>query len=167
MGVNWSIIWDKVHDIIVKSLLACSMSMPKFPCAFELFGYDVMIDDNLNCYLIEVNSSPSLERSYMIDELIKQSLIDDIIELIDPPNFDRQECCEVFTERLARKGMPTTPKEDNIDIARILRFKPIRKVGEMPEKMGLFERVAPEKRSQELEKMVEAKFNPNIRYLDN
>ena len=90
MGVRWQVIWDKVHDIIVKSLLACSMGMPRFPSAFELFGYDIMIDDQLNCYLIEVNSSPSLERSYMIDELIKQSLIDDIIELLSPPNFDRK-----------------------------------------------------------------------------
>jgi len=79
MGVRWSSIWEKVQDIIVKSLLACSMGMPRFPSAFELFGYDVMVDDQLNCYLIEINSSPSLERSYMIDELIKQSLIDDII----------------------------------------------------------------------------------------
>jgi tubulin polyglutamylase TTLL5 len=60
MSIKWSAIWEKVHDIIVKSLLACSMTMPRFPSAFELFGYDVMIDDCLNCYLIEVNSSPSL-----------------------------------------------------------------------------------------------------------
>lgn len=63
--------------------------------------------------------------------------------------------------------MPATPHEDNIDIARILRFRPLRRVGELPKKMGLFERVAPEKRTEELERLVEAKFNPNIRYLDN
>lgn len=36
-----------------------------------------------------------------------------------------------------------TAEDDLIGLARILRYKPIRKIGEMPAKMGLFEVVAP------------------------
>jgi tubulin polyglutamylase TTLL5 len=90
MGHSFNNIWLQVHNIIVKSLLGCSVSVPSFPTAFELFGYDIMVDQNCNCYLIEINSSPSLERSYMIDEIVKQNLIDDILNIVDPPDFDKR-----------------------------------------------------------------------------
>lgn len=44
MGHSFTNIWSQVHDIIIKSLLGCSVSVPSFPTAFELFGYDIMID---------------------------------------------------------------------------------------------------------------------------
>jgi tubulin polyglutamylase TTLL5 len=52
MGFSFTHVWNQVHEIIIKSLLACSVSMPPFPAAFELFGYDVMIDQNSQCHLI-------------------------------------------------------------------------------------------------------------------
>lgn len=85
---------------------------------------------------------------------------------MDPVNFDRKECCEVFCERLARKGQ-STQREDNIDIGRMVNWRRLRKVGEMPDRMGGFERVLPGGRWQDLEKAVEGRFNPNVRYLDN
>jgi hypothetical protein len=85
----------------VKSLLGCSVSVPPFPAAFELFGYDIMIDTGGACHLIEINASPSLERSYMLDEVVKQSLIDDILDIVDPPAFDKQQLLDVLAERMS------------------------------------------------------------------
>ena len=97
MGYSFSNIWTQVHEIIIKSLLGCSISVPSFPTAFELFGYDIMVDRDSQCHLIEINSSPSLERSYLIDEIVKQSLIDDIFDIINPPNFDKTEFLDVIS----------------------------------------------------------------------
>ena len=49
-----------------------------------------MVDQEGHCHIIEINASPSLERSYMLDEIVKQNLIDDIIDIVDPPDFDKK-----------------------------------------------------------------------------
>lgn len=74
--------------------------IPSIPNCFELFGYDIIIDSKLKCWLLEVNSSPSLEKEYLLDELIKQQLIDDIIKLVDPVNFNRTRLKEVLERRV-------------------------------------------------------------------
>jgi len=63
--------------------------IPQNPNCFELFGYDIFIDSNLRCWLLEVNSSPSLEKEFILDEVIKQQLVDDIVEVVHPINYDR------------------------------------------------------------------------------
>jgi len=52
MNYSFNNIWSQVIEIIIKSLLGCSVSVPAFPTAFELFGYDIMIDTDSNCHLI-------------------------------------------------------------------------------------------------------------------
>ena len=42
-------------------------------------------------------SSPSLQRSYLIDEIVKQSLIDDIFDIVNPPDFDKAEFLDVIS----------------------------------------------------------------------
>ena len=49
---------------------------------FELFGYDIFIDDALNPWLIEVNLSPSLAFDSPLDLKIKANLIKDTYNLI-------------------------------------------------------------------------------------
>ncbi len=145
------------------------MSVPPFPAAFELFGYDVMVDDTGQCSLIEINASPSLERSYMIDDIIKQSLIDDIIQIVNPPAFSKEEAINVMNERLSpefrnyKKGQKgaNVDEEDLVHLARILKYQKLRKYGEMPEKIGLFEMVAPSPMSKDLEKLIKSKSGIN------
>ena len=111
MGYSFPSIWSQIQEIVIKSLLACSVHVPKFPSAFELYGYDVMVDTDGGCHLIEINSSPSLERSYMLDEVIKQALIDDIIDIVDAPNFDKDELLSVIGERMSRGTVNMSKKK--------------------------------------------------------
>jgi len=41
----------------------------------EMFGYDFMVDTNLNVWLIEVNSSPSMEHSTHVTEKLVKSIL--------------------------------------------------------------------------------------------
>jgi len=50
--------------------------------------------------LIEVNSSPSLARDTLLDDMIKQRLIDETIDLVDVIDFDRKRLFEVLERRI-------------------------------------------------------------------
>jgi len=81
-------IWPQVRDIVTKSLIAANMLVSHNPNCFELLGYDVMIDADGRCSLIEVNSSPQMSKDCLIDELVKQKMIEEIVDIIDPHQID-------------------------------------------------------------------------------
>ena len=50
---------------------------------FELYGYDIMIDDSLKPWLIEVNASPSLTADTPADHAMKCGLLEDMLDVLD------------------------------------------------------------------------------------
>ena len=46
-----------------------------------MFGFDILIDENLKAWLIEVNLAPSLGCSTELDFNIKKNLISDLLNL--------------------------------------------------------------------------------------
>ena len=50
----------------------------------QCYGYDLLIDDNLKPWLVEVNASPSLATTTEADKQMKMSLIRDVLEIIIP-----------------------------------------------------------------------------------
>ena len=78
----WREIQQKIKNIIICSFEAARHEMKQRQNSFELFGYDVMIDENLNVYLIEVNSSPALDYSTKITEKLVKLMLEDLIQVI-------------------------------------------------------------------------------------
>ena len=68
---NVNIIWQSICDITMKTFLAAEYHIPNNQNAFEIFGLDIFIDNTGKCFLIECNSSPSLARDTVFDEIIK------------------------------------------------------------------------------------------------
>ena len=52
----------------------------KFGC-FELFGFDFLIDDKLNPYLIEVNVNPAIYTDTNVQKELLPKLVDDIVKM--------------------------------------------------------------------------------------
>ena len=79
---RWPEIHQKIKNAIICSFEAARHEMKQRPNSFELFGYDVMIDENLNVYLIEVNLSPALDYSTKITEKLVKLMLEDLIQVV-------------------------------------------------------------------------------------
>ena len=47
-----------------------------------MFGYDIMVDDDFNCWLIEVNSSPAMDYSTAVTERLVKMVLEDTIKVV-------------------------------------------------------------------------------------
>ena len=56
---------------------------------FELFGYDFIIDEDFNTWLIEVNTNPCLEESNKLLKDILPRMIEDMLKLTVDQIFPR------------------------------------------------------------------------------
>lgn len=54
---------------------------------FELLGYDFILDEDLNTYLIEVNTNPCLEESNELLRKLLPRMIDDTLNHVMDPVF--------------------------------------------------------------------------------
>ena len=57
---------------------------------FELLGFDILIDSNLDPWLIEVNLSPSLGCDSALDQRIKAAVVSDLFTLTGIIPFDKR-----------------------------------------------------------------------------
>ncbi|RXM30173.1 putative tubulin polyglutamylase TTLL1 [Acipenser ruthenus] len=84
-------LFDEMHWIIVQSLKAVASVMNNDKHCFECYGYDIIIDDKLKPWLIEVNASPSLTSSTANDRILKYNLINDTLNIVTP-NGEIPDC---------------------------------------------------------------------------
>ncbi|XP_071576774.1 tubulin polyglutamylase TTLL5 isoform X1 [Temnothorax nylanderi] len=90
MGQDTESLMQRIEDIIIKSILATASGIVsglkqfvKHPeTCFELFGFDILIDDTLKPWLLEVNLTPSLGCDSPLDVRLKSALIADLFTLI-------------------------------------------------------------------------------------
>ncbi|CAD5117210.1 DgyrCDS6006 [Dimorphilus gyrociliatus] len=88
-GIQITPIWESIKDLVIKTIISCESCVniltksnvkSRFSC-HELFGFDVMLDNNLKPWIIEVNISPSLHSNSQLDMNIKGEMIKDLLNL--------------------------------------------------------------------------------------
>jgi tubulin polyglutamylase TTLL1 len=52
-----------------------------------MYGYDILLDNNLKPWLIEINASPSLSTTTLKDKELKMNLINDVYKIVVPDDF--------------------------------------------------------------------------------
>ena len=75
VGIDTDLLWSRIYDLVIKTILACEndvvnairrigLSRKNW---FDLLGFDVLIDDDLKPWLMEVNLSPSMGTDSSLD----------------------------------------------------------------------------------------------------
>ena len=75
--------FKRVNDVFWYSLQAVQDKIINDKHCFELYGYDILFDVDLRCWLIEVNASPSLSASSHEDKLLKKRMLSDTLNVVD------------------------------------------------------------------------------------
>ena len=81
-GYSYEQMWVKIETIIILTCINLCSLVPDLQCCFELLGFDIMLDQNLKPWLLEVNSSPAMSMDNQVDYQVKPSLIKDIMKAV-------------------------------------------------------------------------------------
>mmetsp|Transcript_104176 Transcript_104176/g.185043 ORF Transcript_104176/g.185043 Transcript_104176/m.185043 type:complete len:1009 (+) Transcript_104176:70-3096(+) len=98
IGVNVDFMWSGIMDLITKTLLSVEPTICKATreachheqSCFELYGFDVLVDENLKPWLLEVNLSPSMQADSPLDRQIKSALLSDSFNLLGMRRVNQQ-----------------------------------------------------------------------------
>ena len=91
-------LWEEIIDIIIKTCISCEGPMYRLShqfckndyTSYELFGFDIILDEDFKPWILEVNITPSLKSESSLDTSVKYRVIKDMFNLVGyhlpPPN---------------------------------------------------------------------------------
>lgn len=88
-GYDVKRLWRDMKEVAVKTLIACESEVyakhqtlnGADKCCYEVFGFDMLLNESLFVYLIEVNIYPSMATGSPLDKRIKQTMIADALQI--------------------------------------------------------------------------------------
>ena len=97
-GYDVSLIWSRIEDLIIKTIISIEntvyhsveMTVPYRDNCFEVLGFDILIDENLRPWLVEINLSPSLNTDSGLDLKIKGNMLADLFTMIGVVPIDQR-----------------------------------------------------------------------------
>ncbi|KFO37379.1 Tubulin polyglutamylase TTLL4 [Fukomys damarensis] len=134
-GIKCNAIWKKIKDIVVKTIISSESYVTKllkkhvrkpYIC-HELLGFDVILDENLKPWVLEVNTLPSLHTSSPLDVGIKGQMIRDLLNLAGfvlptAEDLSSTSCTSrSIPARLSSAAKNTRPVESECDITQRLK----------------------------------------------
>lgn len=82
---------EQVQFILIHALKAVAGVIHNDKHCFECYGFDLLLDEELKPWLLEVNASPSLSVTTRPDRTLKTNLIHDLLQVVIPPDFPESD----------------------------------------------------------------------------
>jgi tubulin polyglutamylase TTLL4 len=122
-AVKQKYIFEGMKDAIVKTLVCVEPNIVKElnklgdrqKCCFEVYGFDIMIDTDLNSWVLEVNCLPSLSSSSMFDKQVKSQLITDAFTLVGIRGYNKNDMRkqrEVLAAKARKNNRPPFEEQE-------------------------------------------------------
>lgn len=113
-GLSYEALMSEIKDILIKTIIMIAEQTAKkvteLSCEgnklFEVYGFDVIIDENIRPWLLEVNLNPSLSCDSEMDTKVKSMMISDALSVAGMPieQGDREDLASEFEYEKARSG---------------------------------------------------------------
>lgn len=138
--VNVEDLWESIIDIIIKTIISCENPMTRFShqnckndySSYELFGFDIILDENFKPWILEVNITPSLKSESNLDTAVKFRVIQDMFNLVGyhlPPSDYQSGSNESFADhRLFFDKRLYTPNLTRSDKFKHLKYQKLFKL---------------------------------------
>ncbi|XP_016052304.1 PREDICTED: tubulin polyglutamylase TTLL4 isoform X1 [Miniopterus natalensis] len=118
-GVNSDAIWEKIKDAVVKTIISSEpyvtsllkMYVQRPYSCHELFGFDIMLDENLKPWVLEVNISPSLHSNSPLDVSIKGQMIRDLLNLAGFVLPNTEDISSSSSSSSSTTSLPSSPSD--------------------------------------------------------
>ncbi|KAM7105923.1 LOW QUALITY PROTEIN: tubulin monoglutamylase TTLL4 [Molossus nigricans] len=118
-GVNSDAIWEKIKDVVVKTIISSehyvtsllNMYVRRPYSCHELFGFDIMLDENLKPWVLEVNISPSLHSNSPLDISIKGQMIRDLLNLAGFVLPNTEDISSSSSSSSSTTSLPSSPRD--------------------------------------------------------
>jgi len=84
-------IQQKMRQAVIWSLESAQDMIGNRKSSFELYGYDFMVDEDFNVWLIEINLSPSLDYSTAVTKRLVKMVSEDVIKVVVDYNMAKKK----------------------------------------------------------------------------
>lgn len=89
---------ERIKDLVIRTIISVEPKVTAMMQAhvaypqncYECFGFDVLLDENLRPWLVEVNTSPSLSSDSPLDKKIKTKLVTELFNVVGFRQYDRK-----------------------------------------------------------------------------
>ena len=82
VNIDDQALWPKIINIVMLTILIQALQAQKACNCVELFGFDILIDDNLKPWLLEVNFGPALSSDCQVDVSVKKPMLHDLLDML-------------------------------------------------------------------------------------
>ncbi|KAL4232807.1 putative tubulin polyglutamylase ttll2 [Mactra antiquata] len=101
------LLWARIANIIILTLLIQAPQVPKEKNCYELYGFDILIDDKMKPWLLEVNFSPALSTDCQTDIMVKKPMLHDLMDMLNFKENDSERggaVKQMSTGRVTARG---------------------------------------------------------------
>ncbi|XP_046363320.2 probable beta-tubulin polyglutamylase [Haliotis rufescens] len=124
--------WKRITNIVILTLLTQASMVSKVDNCFEMYGFDILVDENLKPWLLEVNFSPSLTSDCLADILVKKPLLHDLMDMMNFKDADVERGGEAFHRHQSNKSHSSLISDRNTSVSRLSRGSGVNKLPSVP-----------------------------------
>lgn len=123
-GHNVQKLWTKIDRAIVSAVITASKFLQQgmerqcprigYQRCFQILGIDVLIDNDLNPYILECNYRPSLETNTPYERKMKMAMLSDAMQIVAPSPELQKYVIKNYSETLAEEWPERMQKDPEL-----------------------------------------------------